>query len=75
MNKYLYRYKETNMFEKVKTNYLLALIIIICIINIFVITYAIDPKTVDIVVYTSLSVISSICILIGLKNTLKKKVV
>lgn len=34
-----------------------------------------DPKTVDIIIYVSLSAISAISILVGVKNMQKKKAV
>lgn len=61
------------MLEKVKTNYLLSLIIVICIVNIFVLTYVDDPKIVELVIYVSLSTISAISILACVKNMQKKK--
>ena len=63
------------MLEKVKTNYLLSLIIVICIVNIFVLTYVDDPKIVELVIYVSLSTISAISILACVKNMQKKKII
>lgn len=63
------------MLENIKTNYLLSLIIIICIMNIFVMMVVADPETVDIIIYVSLSAISAISILVGVKNMQKKKAV
>lgn len=63
------------MLENIKTNYLLSLIIIICIMNIFVMMVVADPETVNIIIYVSLSAISAISILVGVKNMQKKKAV